>query len=237
MKNNKLLLFGTLFLSVIFLIGNVNAAKNTKGEKFYDFSKVNGGMSFNEDKTKIERKSISGDLPEEKELKVSCILQQNNYFSGPASTLMVLKALGYNDYTQDVVAKIIGTDENGTGAGQEYIPNGLNSIVNKDGKMQFNWTDHKNDKVDEMKLDIMDAINYGKPVIINSYEAPGDVYIHGHDIGIDLYNFGVISAYHTKGDVLTYLDTENGLYDGFIRSKKIKTKDMGYAVEGRGYIW
>lgn len=238
MRSKKLLCVGTLVLSVIFGVCNVSAAKNTKGEKFYDFSKVNGAMSFdnNESKPK-DRTIIDGDLPGEKKLKVTHISQQNNYYCGPASALMVLNTIGYNSYNQDSVAKLIGTNENGTGAGQDYIPRGLNSVVEKDGKFKFHWADHKYDDVDSIRMNIMSSISYGNPVIINSYEKPGDVYIHGHDIGIELYHFGVVSEYYSRGTVVTYLDPGYGLFNGFIKSQQVKIKDISYAAGGRGYIW
>lgn len=236
MKRKVIIFAFTFLLGFSFLGVDVFAGKNENGERFYDFTKMNGGMSFsNEEDTKKNNERMI--FPKQVKLNVPFVTQENNYYCGPASALMLLKTIGYNNYSQSSIANIIGTTENGTGAGYNYIPKGLNSIVEKDGKFKYSWSDHNYKDVDTIKLNIMTALSVGSPAIINTYESPGDCYIKGHNIGTELYYFGVISEYYLDGNAVTYLDPASGLFDGFVKSQQVNIKNISNAVGGRGYIW
>ena len=63
-----------------------------------------------------------------------------------------------------------------------------------------------------MKNHITEALSWGNPVMVNTMESPGDVYLQGHNIGTALYHFGVIGDYFDNGNSVTYVDPGYGRF-------------------------
>lgn len=160
--------------------------------------------------------------------------QQTDYYCGPAAAAMVVNSLGYSK-TQDQMARLLGTTESGTAAGNG-VANALNNVV-RGSKYKFNWEWQNYNEVAKMKGHVMEALSYGNPVIVNTVESPGDVYLAGHNIGTYLYHFGIIGDYFNYGNEVTYVDPGYGRYGGFQMNQRVSIKNMSYAAGTRGYVW
>jgi len=160
--------------------------------------------------------------------------QVTDYYCGPASARMVLGGLKYN-VTQEQMASLLGTTENGTNAG-DNVANALNSIV-AGSKYQFRWEWHTYTDVSTIKSHVVEALAYGNPVMVNTMETPGDVYLQGHNIGTALYHYGVVADYFDNGNSVTYTDPGYGRYSGFVMDQRASITNLSYAVGGRGYAW
>ena len=147
---------------------------------------------------------------------------------------MIVNSLGYNK-TQDYMASLLGTTTNGTNAGNN-VANALNKVV-KGSKFEFRWEWQQYYQIDKMKNHIVEALSYGNPVMVNTVESPGDVYLQGHDIGTALYHYGIVADYFDYGNELTYVDPGYGRYRGFKMNQRVTIKNMSYATGTRGYAW
>lgn len=161
--------------------------------------------------------------------------QQNDYYCGPASARMVLGGIGYS-VTQDYMASLLGTTSSeGTYAG-DVVANALNAVV-AGSKYQFRWQWHTYTNISTIKGHIVEALDYGNPVMVNTMESPGDVYLVGHDIGTTLYHYGVVADYFNYGNEVTYTDPGYGRYSGFVQDQRVSITNLSYACGGRGYAW
>ena len=133
------------------------------------------------------------------------------------------------------MASLLGTTTNGTNAGNGDA-NALNSVV-AGSRYKFYWEWHYYNQIDKMKGHVTSALSWGNPVMVNTVESPGDVYLQGHNIGTTLYHFGVIGDYFDNGNSVTYVDPGYGRFSGFVMNQRVTIKNMSYATGGRGYAW
>lgn len=251
MKNNKyvkLSLSILIGLSCFFTSVSVKAATNESGAQsvvtedgrviFRDDNIVNGGIDINTEldvEGKLFEKSLAPTTRASSVvISIPFQTQQNDYYCGPASARMVLGGIGYN-VTQDYMASLLGTTVNGTNAGNG-VANALNRVV-AGSKFQFNWQWHTYSDVNTIKAHIVEALSYGNPVMVNTMESPGDVYLVGHNIGTTLYHYGVVADYFNNGNEVTYTDPGYGRYSGFVMDQRASITNLSYAVGGRGYAW
>ena len=203
----------------------------------FDNSAVNGGVDLQtapEYLETIDKSNVPMTLSDSVVISLPFQTQQNDYYCGPASARMVVGALGYSR-TQDQMASLLGTTTNGTNAGNG-VANALNSVV-AGSKYRFTWQWHTYSDVSKIKGHIVEALNYGNPVMVNTMESPGDVYLAGHNIGTTLYHFGVVADYFNYGNQVTYTDPGYGRYSGFVLDQRASINNLSYAVGGRGYAW
>lgn len=200
-------------------------------------SVVNGGVDLNtplskESLEKIDKTTNPTTRASSVVLNIPFQTQQTNYYCGPAAAVMVLGAIGYNR-TQSQMASLLGTTTNGTNAGNN-VANALNSVV-AGSKYRFYWKWHNYTDTATIKSKVVEALNYGNPVMVNTAESPGDVYIKGHDIGTALYHFGVVGDYFNYGNSVTYVDPGYGRFSGFLMNQTLSIQSLSNAVGGRGY--
>ena len=172
--------------------------------------------------------------PQQVILNIPFQTQINDYYCGPASASMSVRSLGYNK-SQHQMAALLGTTTNGTNAGNG-VANALNAVV-AGSRYRFNWEWHTYTQISKMKNHITEALSWGNPVMVNTMESPGDVYLQGHNIGTALYHFGVIGDYFDNGNSVTYVDPGYGRYGGFVMNQRVTIRNMSYATGGRGYAW
>lgn len=172
--------------------------------------------------------------PQQVILNIPFQTQINDYYCGLASASMIVRSLGYNK-SQHQMAALLGTTTNGTNAGNG-VANALNAVV-AGSRYRFNWEWHTYTQISKMKNHITEALSWGNPVMVNTMESPGDVYLQGHNIGTALYHFGVIGDYFDNGNSVTYVDPGYGRYGGFVMNQRVTIRNMSYATGGRGYAW
>ena len=172
--------------------------------------------------------------PQQVILNIPFQTQINDYYCGPASASMIVRPLGYNK-SQHQMAALLGTTTNGTNAGNG-VANALNAVV-AGSRYRFNWEWHTYTQISKMKNHITEALSWGNPIMVNTMESPGDVYLQGHNIGTALYHFGVIGDYFDNGNSVTYVDPGYGRYGGFVMNQRVTIRNMSYATGGRGYAW
>ena len=203
----------------------------------YDTSSLNGGIDTSTPlliDENIDKSNVPMARASSVEISIPFQTQQNDYYCGPASAKMVLGGIGYTR-TQDQMAALLGTTTNGTNAGNN-VANALNSVV-AGSKYQFRWQWHTYSDVSTIKGHVVEALNYGNPVMVNTMESPGDVYLTGHNIGTTLYHYGVVADYFDNGNQVTYTDPGYGRYSGFVMNQRASITNLSYAVGGRGYAW
>lgn len=235
LKKVKMFIFIMLSFLVLPVVSPVVlAATNQEGIQ-ENTEVVNGGVDLEtplEDNViKVSSRSAK---PKEVILYIPFQTQINNYYCGPASAAMVVNALGYNK-TQQQMASLLGTTTNGTNAGNN-VANALNNVV-RGSRFKFRWEWHTYNQIGKMKGHIVEALSYGNPVMVNTAESPGDVYLKGHNIGVPLYHFGVIGDYFNYGNEVTYVDPAHGRIRGFLIEQRVSIKNMSYATGTRGYAW
>lgn len=243
MKKTKKLLILSIVVFYFSLISDTTfAAKNHKGktvnvngvEVSYDSNAINGGVS--PIPTGNDPKFADRLVEKEKYLSVPFETHINNYYSAPAAISMILNSLGITTYSQQQIAQKLGTLSNGTYTGYQ-IEHTLNSIVNG-SKYKFNWVWYSNvNDFNSVKDNIISAVEYGNPVIINTEENLGDVFFRGHNTRLSFYNYGIIYAYFNYGNDFMYLDPGYDRFLGFVKFQKTQIKDLNYAMENRGYAW
>lgn len=202
----------------------------------YDNQAVNGGIDRSStsevDSTYSKRGARS--IPSSVVISIPFQTQQTDYYCGPASARMVLGGIGYSR-TQNQMASLLGTTTAGTYAG-DGVANALNSVV-AGSKYAFRWQWHTYTNVSTIKGHITEALSFGNPVMVNTVEGPGDVWLQGHNIGTALYHFGVVADYFDYGNSVTYTDPGYGRYSGFVQDQRASITNLSYAVGGRGYAW
>ncbi|MEY8462567.1 C39 family peptidase [Streptococcus merionis] len=236
MKNvvKKVATIVLLCTSLLPYSSSVFAATDQEGIKA-DETVVNGGVDLVTPlDTNVLKISERAPRPAQVILRIPFQTQINNYYCGPAAATMVVNALGYNK-TQQQMAALLGTTTNGTNAGNG-VANALNSVV-RGSKYQFRWEWHTYNQVDKMKGHVVEALSYGNPVMVNTAESPGDVFLKGHNIGVPLYHFGVIGDYFNHGNEVTYTDPGYGRIRGFVQDQRVSITNMSYAAGTRGYAW
>ena len=206
----------------------------------YNSAAVDGGIDLNSDFSSLQARSPASQnsnsqktLPRQVVISIPFQTQQNYYYCGPASARMVVGGIGYH-VTQDDMAALLGTTTNGTNAG-DSVANALNQVV-AGSAYQFNWvwhTDPGNSRT--IQNHITEALAYGNPVMVNTMEGPGDVYLAGHDIGAPLYHYGVVADYFDYGAYVTYTDPAFGLIPGFVQDQRVSIQNLSNAVGGRRY--
>lgn len=205
----------------------------------YDFDAVNGGIdpeiySILEDINILDKSNAPLTRASSKEISIPFETQKTDYYCGPASAKMVLGGIGYN-VSQEYMASLLGTTTNGTNAGAPVI-NALNKVI-AGSRYKFNWAWHTYTNVAQIKAHVLEAINYGNPVMVNTVESPGDCYIQGHNIGTTLYHYGVVADYFDNGNSVTYTDPGYGRYAGFLMNQRLSITNLSYACGSRGYAW
>lgn len=243
-RGYKLVIIATL-LGVCFEMNQVKEAATQKNEESvemngYHVYRSNRYVDGDIDLTSISDRRFSPKmmqprtLYEEKSLYVPFQTQETTYWCGPAATSMALNTIGY-ETTQSQMADLLGTTENGTGAGAG-VANAMNAIA-EGSKYTFYWEWHQPWDVSTIQGKIVNAISYGNPVVVNTAESPGDCYINGHDTGSPLYHFGVVSAFYNYGETVTYEDPAYGRFEGFWQTQTIGVEKISKAAGGRGYVW
>ncbi|HEL2055973.1 TPA: C39 family peptidase [Streptococcus suis] len=230
-KLGSLLLLCATSLS---LSTSVFAATTQEGIK-EDRTAINGGVDLETPlEDNVVKISVRAPKPKDVILNVPFQTQINNYYCGPAAAAMVVNTLGYNK-TQQQMASLLGTTTNGTNAGNG-VANALNAVV-RGSRYQFRWEWHTYNQIDKMKGHVVEALSYGNPVMVNTAESTGDVYLQGHNIGAPLYHFGLIADYFNYGNEVTYVDPAHGLIPGFLMNQRVSIRNMSYATGTRGYAW
>lgn len=169
-----------------------------------------------------------------KELDIPFESQKNEYWCAPAAATMMLNTNGFS-VSQKEMANAFGTKVEGTTAGYG-ISDALNEIVSGSG-YYFTWEWHVAEDVSTLKEHTVEAINYGNPVLLNTYETANDIQIDGHDMGTDLYHFGLIGDYFDYGNSATYVDSGYGYFAGFKMNQRISMNKLSIAAGQRGYVW
>lgn len=208
----------------------------------YNSAAVDGGINWDSDFSTLQARSVVSQnnntlktIPRQVVISIPFQTQQNDHYCGPASARMVLGGIGYN-VTQDYMASLLGTTAKGTNAG-DNVANALNQVV-AESIYHFNWVWHSNpSNSTTIKNHITEALSYGNPVMVNTMEGPGDVYLAGHDIGVPLYHYGVVADYFDYGAYVTYTDPAFGLITGFVQDQRVSIQNLSNAVGGRGYAW
>lgn len=203
----------------------------------YDNHSVNGGISLEKSIDNMKLSYAKGTRAANQPSKIISVpfqTQETNYYCGPASARMVLGAIGkYRSQSQ--LAALMGTTTAGTNAGAP-VANALNSVASGT-RYRFNWQWHTYTNVSTIKDHVTTAISYGNPVMVNTMESPGDVWIKGHNIGTALYHYGVVADYFDYGNSVTYTDPGYGRFAGFVMDQRVSITNLSYAVGGRGYAW
>ena len=234
----------TILLSLV-LLPNANAASSVDDQSslsvdgvtvIYDMDAVNGGISLNNiDAPKSSSvKSARVASQPSKIIMVPFQTQETNYYCGPASARMVLGAIG-RYRTQSQLAGLMGTTTAGTNAGAPVV-NALNAVASGSG-FKFTWQWHTYSNINTIKDHVTTAISDGNPVMVNTMEFPGDVWLQGHNIGSALYHYGVVADYFDYGNSVTYTDPGYGRFAGFVQDQRVSITNLSYAVGGRGYAW
>lgn len=204
-----------------------------------DPTQIDGGVDFSTPLYLMEEEVINkaqaiSTQSDSKEITIPFETQKTNYYCGPAAAQIVLGGIGYS-VTQEYMAGLLGTTTNGTTAGNN-VANALNQVVSG-SKFQFLWEWHTAGNIATIRSHIVEAINYGNPVMVNTAEGPGDVYLAGHDIGSALYHYGVVADYFNNGNTVTYTDPGYGRFVGFVMDQRVSINDLSNATGTRGYAW
>ena len=102
-----------------------------------------------------------------KSLKHSFQLQSNGWFCGPSAARVALSAHGKN-FTQDQVAQKLGTTVNGTNSAND-VTRVLNQELgqNRYHTVEISGTKATGKQINQLKSDVVTAINQGDPVVAN----------------------------------------------------------------------
>lgn len=113
-----------------------------------------------------------------KVLSMTVIQQENWFYCGPATAVMVAETLGLGTYTQKNMAKILGTTSDGSSSSN--ITTGLNSLLSKSS----NYGRYQTTNVSKSNLSnsIVASINNDFPVVINVKDMPEYSVSVGHFI-------------------------------------------------------
>lgn len=248
----KKLLTSVLSLSIMFsfplLNMTVSATTNSSGEEtyinddgieiVYNNDVVNGSVDLNTEpiaSSQIDKSKIVKPRASSVEIPITFEKQQNYYYCGPAAAVMTLKAIGFNK-TQNQMRDLLGTTEaSGTPAGNS-VANALNAVV-AGSKYQFNWVWHTSTNTSTIKNNVVEALNYGNPVMVNTLEYANESYFAGHGNYDVLYHFGVVADYFNYGNSVTYVDPGYSVFPGFLMNQTVSISDLSNAAGGRGYAW
>ena len=135
-------------------------------------------------------------LPSAKALHHDFQLQSTGWWCGPSATRVALSAQG-KTFTQGQVAKMLGTTEDGTPSAKD-VTRVLNQQLGQ-GKyhmVEISGAKASKAQVDQLKADVVAAINAGKPVVANIAgtvtDDNGDVHSYegGHYLPIVGYSNG-----------------------------------------------
>ena len=245
MKKKKTILT-LMLLTFIFTNGtSIVSAESIEGENNLNLTEeleyTNAGIDYSEpvNTPDMEQVFAAKDMPSRQRAASKIInfpfqTQQTNYWCGPASASMLLRSIGYN-YSQTTMASKMGTTTNGTNAGAPVV-NALNSVT-KGSRYYFRWQWHNYSQVSTIKSHVVQALDWGNPVMVNTMEGPGDVYIRGHNIGGWLYHYGLVGDYFNYGNEVTYVDPGHGRFSGFLMNQRLTITQLSYATGGRGYAW
>jgi len=135
-------------------------------------------------------------VPSAKALHHSFQLQSTAWYCGPSATRVALSAQG-KTFTQDQVATMLGTTQDGTPSAKD-VTRVLNQQLGQ-GKyhmVEISGAKASKAQVDQLKADVVAAINAGKPVVANIAgtvtDDNGDVHSYegGHYLPIVGYSNG-----------------------------------------------
>lgn len=162
-------------------------------------------------------------------LTVPYILEKDGS-SALASARMFLKTLGY-DISDSRLSELItqSTDP-------AQLDDVLNTLVD-DSAYHFRWSYHDVITLENLKYRIRESLNYGNPILVNTAEYNGEVYIRGHNIGYFVNHYGIIGDYFENGDIITYVDPSQGRFHGFMADQSLSIKQISNAAGGKGYVW
>ena len=135
-------------------------------------------------------------VPSAKALHHSFQLQSTGWYCGPSATRVALSAQG-KTFTQDQVATMLGTTQDGTPSAKD-VTRVLNQQLGQGKYHMVEISSAKASKaqVDQLKADVVAAINAGKPVVANIAgtvtDDNGDVHSYegGHYLPIVGYSNG-----------------------------------------------
>ena len=135
-------------------------------------------------------------VPAAKALHHSFQLQSTGWYCGPSATRVALSAQG-KTFTQDQVAKMLGTTEDGTPSAKD-VTRVLNAQLgaNKYHTVEISAAKPSAAQVAQLKSDVVGALNQGKPVVANIAgtvtDDKGDVHSYegGHYLPIVGYSHG-----------------------------------------------
>ena len=252
-----LLLSFTTILSSNMLL-QVNAAEKAAEDEnvlimsdgtmiFYNDSVIDGGICINDHKeinpnsltkkTAIITEGERAVNPAPTVIPVTFQTQQLSYYCGPAAVRMVLSGIGIID-TQYNIACAINTGTNGTDFGDDLV-NGMNSYVAGTAYGFFlQWHYYTSANTATMKSNMMYAINYGNPVLVNSDESDGE-HIPGHGEANIIYHYACVNGYSYGGASFLYTDPAYGFtgLTSVIKNQFIPTDTLSLALGGRGYVY
>lgn len=116
-------------------------------------------------------------------LNMTPIRQINGSYCGPAACCMVTTTLGLGNYSQEQMAQLLGTTDNGSSS--DTIAQVLSDLLKKNGisaRYQVTKTD-----VSDLIASAVYSLEHGYPVVVNVKEMPNYTVSTGHFIVIHGY--------------------------------------------------
>lgn len=212
---------------------------------YYNQAALDGGICFNKSTDqysalshiKFSSRDERAVNPAPTVIQITFQTQINNWFCAPAAVRMVLSGIGIIE-TQQNIALEIGTNIYGTEFGDTLV-DGMNGFV-AGTAYAFILKSHNYTSADTaaMKSNLMYAINYGNPVLVNSDESDGE-HIPGHAAAGIIYHYACVNGYTYGGNSFLYTDPAYGLagMDSVIKNQFITTNMLSLALGGRGYVY
>jgi len=163
--------------------------------------------------------------------------QLYNNYCGPAAVKMVLSGIGITR-SQTQIAGEIGTTGSGTPFGAALV-NGMNGFVTGTAyAFILKWHSYTSTDTQTMRSNIIYAIDYGNPVLVNSDESDYE-HIPGHQAAGIIYHYGCVNGYSYGGNSFLYTDPAHGFgsLTSVIKNQFLTTDTLSIALGGRGYVY
>lgn len=231
----KKLLTGLLSFSILLstTAAYIHASETSTPSDGEHIVEIEDGVFIRYDENAINS-GIDLGIPVKVELSVPFEQSRQYNYNSVVSAVMLLNTIGFN-YTQEEMADLLEVDNIEINDGKQITELLNNEIIGS--KYAFTWQQHDALNRFDLKNHITEALTYGNPVLINTFENSGDCYIEGHDQYGALYQYGVVKDYFNFGDAITYMESQYGLYSGFFQSKKATFTSLSYAIGGQWYVW
>lgn len=210
------------------IVAETKTATTDDGETVvYDDEAVNGGIDLSIPES--EKDPAADSWPASIVLKIPFIMQKNGS-SALASSEMLLKTIGL-DVSHRELSSLLSV---------ETDPAMLDDVFNdlaEGSPYQFQWSYHDVITLENLKYRVLEALNYGNPILVKTAEFSGDIYIRGHNVGYSLHHYGLIGDYFENGNIVTYVDPAQGRFHGFMSDQSLTINQISNAAGGQGYVW